>query len=265
MTIFDHELSEKARRRTDGRSALQRQGNAAMTQVMKAWEALSDEQRLTWEVAGSNRRRKAINYFKQVNLRRLRGGEALASVPPRPKLCDTRPLLKGLNIRNRGGRITLELQLWRAPDGPRTVWASLPSNLGLKKPHSCPRLGWLPAPQGRWSEFTKLYFKKHGEYLKRHGLPLVGKRIFIRLRQELDDGPPLYEQVKAVVPQPEVPIGKKGLSSSKDHRILFEGPSNALRNNTRTSRGQHAARTPLGGAEWRRGRRNRKPSAPSPK
>lgn len=226
----------------DGRSAAQRQGNAAMLQVMKAWEALSDEQRLTWDVHGAHRRMKGINDFKQVNLRRLRRGEELAWVPSLFKPYDARPLLKALDIRNRDGRITLELQLRRVPDSPRTVWASLPCNLGLKKPRRCPRLGWLPAPQGRWCDITSLYFKKHGEYVKQHGLQLVGKRIFVRTRHETDDGPNLYEQVKALVPRSEVQMDKKGLSPSKDRRRIVEGPSKGHRSITPTSRRPHATR-----------------------
>jgi len=183
---------------------------------------------------------KGINYFKQVNLRRLRRGDELARVPSPSKPYDGRPLLKGLHIRNRGGRITLELQLRRALDAPRTVWGSLPSNLGLKKPRECPRLGWLPVPQGRWIEITRLYFKKHGEYIKQHGLQLVGKRIFIRLRREVDEGVQLYEQVKAVVPTPEVEMTKKGLSSSKGVRRRFEGASKGVRSITPTTRQQRA-------------------------
>ena len=34
-------------------------------------------------------------------------------------------------------------------------------------------------------------------------MPLAGKRIFIRLRQEGDIGANLYEEVKALVPEPE--------------------------------------------------------------
>ena len=45
------------------RSDDQRQGSAAMTEVMKAWEALSDEERLTWDVAGKPRRMKGIHFF----------------------------------------------------------------------------------------------------------------------------------------------------------------------------------------------------------
>ena len=233
----------KDMREQKGRSAEQRRGGAAMVLVMRAWEGLSDEERLTWYSAGSIRRAKGVNHFKQVNLRRLWRGDEMARVAPPPKVCDARPLLKGLDIRNRGGRITLELEFFRKPDGPRTVWASLPSNLGVKKPRECPRLGWLLVSQGRWCEITTLYFKKHGAYIKQHGLPLVGKRIFIRLRQELDEGVPLYEQVRGVVPKPEVQMGRKGPSSSKEVRKRFEGSSKGVRSITPTPSPRQAGST----------------------
>ncbi len=232
----------KDMRERTGRSAEQRRVSAAMVLVMQAWEELSDEERLAWDSAGSLRRMKGINYFKQVNLRRLLRGEELTRVPLPSKGYDPKPLIKGLDIRNRGGRITLELELFRKPDGLWTVWASLPSNLGVKKPRECPRLGRLPVLQGRWCEITTLYFKKYGAYIKQHGLQLVGKRIFVRLRQELDEGVPLYEQVRGVVPKPEVPMGKKGPSSSKEVRRRFEGASKGVRNITPVPRPRLAGR-----------------------
>jgi hypothetical protein len=218
------------------RSDAQLQGSAALVEVMRAWEALSDQDRLAWDAQGSTRRMKGVNFFKQVNLRRLRRGEELARVPPPLKPYDGGPILKGLAIRNRNGMITLHVELRRLPAAPRTVWGSLPSNLGLKQPHACPRLGWLPHSRSRRIEITGLYFAKHGEHIRRHGLQLVGKRIFIRLRQELDEGASLYEQAKAVVPPPEGRRGKKALSSSKDLRMLFECSSKDLRNITPTTR-----------------------------
>jgi hypothetical protein len=59
----------------------------------------------------------------------------------------------------------------------------------------------------------------------RLAVELVGKRIFVRLWQETDDGPNLYEQVRAVVPCPEVPRSKKGPISSNELRTSFEGSS----------------------------------------
>jgi hypothetical protein len=176
---------------------------------MKAWEALSDEEGLAWNVAGKSRRTHGIHYFKKINLRRVRRGEELARVPPQSKRYDGKPVLKGLGIRNRGGRIVLKLEVFRVPTAPTTVWGARPCNRGVARPDKCPRLGWLPAPEEGVSDITGLYFKMHGGYIKKHGVQLAGKRIFIRIRQEVDDGPNLYEEVKALVPEPEGRAGRQ--------------------------------------------------------
>jgi len=199
-------------RRRTGRSAEQRQGSAVFTQVVKAWEELSDEERLTWNVQGTTRRSHGVNYFKAVNLRRARRGEEVTRSPSQSKPYDAKPVLKLLDIRNRGGRITLKLELRRVPTAPTTVWGSRPCNRGAARPDKCPRLGWLMVSPDGVCEITELYFMKHGGYIKQHGVELVGKRIFIRTRQELDDTANLFEEVQAVIPPPERPgrVGQKG-------------------------------------------------------
>ena len=77
-----------AGRRRKGPSAEQRQGNAAFAYVMRTWGALTDEEYLAWNVAAKTRRTHGINYSKQVNLRRVRRGEALTRLPPQSKLYD---------------------------------------------------------------------------------------------------------------------------------------------------------------------------------
>jgi len=186
---------------------------------MRAWEDLLDEERLAWRTHGETQRRHGINCFKSVNLLRLRRGEELARVPPPAKPCDGKPVLKGLEIHNHAGRITLKLHLYRVPATPRTVWGAFPCNRGLEKPDKCPRLGWLPAPKNLVSEITALYYQKHARRIWNCKTPLAGKRIFIRLRQETDDQTKLYEQVAAVVPEPEP--STKGRKSP----IPFEAPS----------------------------------------
>lgn len=194
--------------RRTGRSAEQQQGSAAFTHVIKAWEELSDDERLTWNVQGSNRRSHGVNYFKTVNLRRVRRGEELARVPPQSKPYDAKPVLKRLVIRNRGGRLTLKLELRRVPTVPTTVWGSRPCNRGLARPDKCPRLGWLMVSADAMCDITDLYFMKHGGYIKLQGVELAGKRVFIRTRQEMDDGANLFEEVQAVIPPPESPRRK---------------------------------------------------------
>ena len=121
-------------------------------------------------------------------------------LPPQPKVFNPKPVLKRLRIRNRGRRITLVLELHRAPTEPMTIRGSRPCNRGSARPDKCPRLGWLPARANRQHDITDLYFKKRRDYLIRNRVRMVGKRFFIRLRHERDEGANLYEQVNAVVP-----------------------------------------------------------------
>ena len=55
------------------------------------------------------------------------------------------------------------------------VFVAAPCSPGRYRCFKCPRLGPLPAPKGRLSDITTLYVQKHG-------LPAVGKRVFIRVR-----------------------------------------------------------------------------------
>jgi len=182
------------------RSPEQQQGPAAMVQVMHAWEGLTDQEYLTWRVTAKSRRREGINLFKSVNLRRLLRGEELVRLPPGPRPVNPAAVLKRLIILNQYGRITLKLELRRAPTEPMTLWGSRPCNRGAAKPDKCPRLGWLKTRSKRPYDITQLYFRKHREYLIKNYVKLVGKRIFIRLRHERDEGAQFYEQVQAVVP-----------------------------------------------------------------
>ena len=202
------------KRNADGRdrqklSADPHQAPAAMTQVMKAWDQLTEEEYLTWRVAAKERRREGVNYFKSVNLRRLLRGDELARLPPPSEAFNAQRVLKGLKIRNWSGQITIELLLRRVLDQPMTVWASRPCNRGAGGPGKCPRLGWLQPRATLVRDITKLYFQKHRSYLIANQVQIVGKRIFVRLRYERDEGANLYEQVEAVVPPPEVEKRKK--------------------------------------------------------
>ena len=212
------------------RSAAQQFGSAAFTEVMRAWEDLTDEERLTWRVEAKTRRTDGITYFKKVNLLRRRRGEELARVPPPRKPYDGNQVLKRLEIHNHAGRITLKLHLCRVPATLRTVWGAFPCNRGLEKPDKCPRLGWLPAPKNLVSEITALYYEKYAQRIWNSKTPLAGKRIFIRLREESDDQTKLYEGVAAIVPEPEPRA--KGQKSP----IPFEAPSEHGADNSRPPR-----------------------------
>jgi len=185
------------------RSDAQRFGSAALTYVMSAWEGLTEREYLTWRTAARSRRMQGVTYFKQVNLRRVRRGDPVVRLPQPSSTRDPRPILRRLVILNRGGNIALALELHRVPSERTSVWASRPCNRGAANPRNCPRLGWLPARRSRLVDITRLYFEKHGPYLRQQKVRMEAKRIFVRLRLEVDEGASLYEQVNAVVPPPE--------------------------------------------------------------
>ena len=189
-------------RRTRRRSADQRAWNAAVGRASIAWEYLSDEQRRLWNIGAKAWRMSGQRYFVKINARRLWNGLELLTEPPAPRQYDVKRILKRLVITNRRGRIALKLEVSPVPGARYSVWGSLPCNLGISRCYNCPRLGALPPPAGGWSDITALFFRKHGAYIMEHELPVVGKRIYIRVRQERDDGPALYEEVRAVVPSP---------------------------------------------------------------
>ena len=191
-----------------GRSAAQKEWNAAVARASQAWEYLTDEERLAWNTAAELRRTSGQRYFVQVNAPRLRDGKELLRLPPPPETSIARPILKRFVITNRGDRIALKLHLAFPPKGRFTVWASRPCKLGVSRYVKCPRLGLVPEPRGLVAEVTLLYFQKHGEYIGRHGMALVGKRIVVRVRQELAEGSRTYEEAREIIPPPEHLAGR---------------------------------------------------------
>ena len=196
-------------RRKHGRSTDQRNWNIAIGRASSAWEYLTDQQRLLWNVAAKTWRSSGQRYFVKINARRLRDGLELLTEPPRSARYDSKPVLKRLLITNRRGRIVLKLEVSAMPGARYTVWGSRPCNLGVSWRPNCPRLGALPAPVGRWSDITALYFRKHGDHIMQHELPVVGKRIYIRVREERDAGPTLYRGSQGGRPGPG---GRTGLA-----------------------------------------------------
>ena len=193
---------KEGRRRTV-RSADQREWNVAVGLASKAWQDLTDEQYRTWNVAAKSRHTSGQRYFVGINAPRFRDKQEPLKVPPAPATYSGKRILKRFTISNRGGRITLVVVVSRVPGVRITVWGSRPCNRGISRSPDCPRLEELPAPTGGVSDITWIYFRKHWEYIEKNGVELVGKRIFIRLRVELEGWGYLSEAASAVVPPPE--------------------------------------------------------------
>jgi len=139
----------------------------------------------------------------KINAPRLRAGLELLTKPPRREDYNSKRALHGLVITNRRGRIALQIEVSPAPGVRHTVWASRPCKLGVSVYIKCPLLCWLPPTIDGLSDITAPYFRKHGDFIIQHELPLVRRRIWMRIRQERDQGPAVYEEVSANVPDPE--------------------------------------------------------------
>jgi hypothetical protein len=185
------------------RSDAQQEWNACVGYASQAWEHLTDEERLEWNVAASTNRSTGQRYFVQINAPRIRDHETVLRTPPASEPLTPRLVLQALIITNRNNRISLKVRLSGVPAGRYTVWGSRPCNLGLSNAPKCPRLGPLPEPVNNISTLTSLYFLKHGPYIEKHKLQLAGKRIYIRLREERSQGPGIYQQARAIVPGPD--------------------------------------------------------------
>jgi len=193
----------KDARRRPVRSDAQREWNVAWGLASKLWNDLSEEQRLAWNVQGKNRRSTGQKYCTGINAPRFRDRLEPLRVPPALASYSGEKILGRFLIRNRGGRITLKVEVSHVPGVRVTVWGSRPCNPGVSGWAKCPRLGELPPPVGGVSDITAIYFLKHWKYIEKHGVQLVGKRIFIQLRVELVGWGKLFEGANAVVPPPK--------------------------------------------------------------
>ena len=101
--------------------------------------------------------------------------------------------VKRLRIRNRQGKITLELELDRAPAGHVVVRGSRPCSAGISVCSSFSTIGVLRGARRGWNDITALY-------VKRFGVPPVGWRVFIRTRQIIGGWGDEFKDTDALVP-----------------------------------------------------------------
>ena len=153
------------------RTPSQQRTTAGFGVISRAWSELTEAQRQAW----MGQARQSL----------------LTDPPPRGQQIPNP--VRTLIINNQGGHIALKLELAEPPSGDIMVFGAAPCSAGTYKCFKFLRLGPLPAPVGRLSEITSLY-------VKRHGVPPVGKRVFIRIRPQ-DDGPrDHYLELHSVVP-----------------------------------------------------------------
>jgi hypothetical protein len=179
--------------------------------VSEAWENLTDEQYHAWHVAGPSVPSRTVlgksgrldgrGFFSKINLPRARLGQELLSEPPSPANFGPNPVVAFI-IANDGSGIALKLALARVPAGEIMVYGSPPCNRGKRRCWDLRVLGLLRAPVKGVNDITELYVKKYG-------VPPVGKRVFIRTRQQMNGWQDKPWETSAVVPPRERGSGSR--------------------------------------------------------
>ncbi len=170
--------------------------------VAKAWQNLTEEQRQAWNARARQEKTRSRlgkrwsltgqTYFGRVNNFRAGFKQGLLTDPPPLAQSGLNPVGQ-LVITNRGGRISLKLEVSGPLATEIMVFGSRPCSRGRSKWFKFSRLGPLPAPVGGMSDITRLYVKKHG-------VPPEGTRVFIRTRQQNDGPRDKFRETNAVVP-----------------------------------------------------------------
>lgn len=193
-----HKKGHPKKRRTPDRL----QANWAMRAVAEGWENLTDQQRDRWyfaapgvpsrKVLGKSGRLDGRGFFSKVNLPRARLGMELLTDPPARTDPGPNPAV-AFNIFHDASGIALKLTLSRVPAEELLLRASPPCNAGKRRNWDYRVLDVLSAPVKGLSDITELYVRKYG-------VPPVGKRVFIRIVQQMNGWRGQPWEASAVVP-----------------------------------------------------------------
>jgi hypothetical protein len=190
------------------------QSDTAMRIVAEAWNNLTDEQRNRWHLAGPYVPSRKVfgkagrldgrGFFFKANVPRARLGQELLLEPPARTAFSQNPAV-AFTITNDQWDFAMELTLARAPTEEIMLWASPPCNPGKRRNWDYRVLGLLQTPVEGANNIRRLY-------VKRFGVPPVGKRVFVRVRQQTNGWRGEPWEGSAVVPP------REGGSESRKNR-----------------------------------------------
>jgi hypothetical protein len=110
-------------------------------------------------------------------------------LPPALPLFSPNPAAE-LLATNEGGIIQLKLNVLSQPVEHTLVLAASPRSPGVRCVLHFPFLGFLLAPVDGWCDLTELF-------VRRYGVPALGRAIFIRTRQHINGWNDLPKEVSA--------------------------------------------------------------------
>jgi hypothetical protein len=172
-----------------------------MAYVARRWQFLTDEQRTAWDLAAANSAVMAFlgrstslpgyDLYVQMNVFRMSIGLSVFDLPQALPLFSPNPAAE-LLATIEGDVFQLKLHVLSQPVENTLVLGARPCSAGIRCVQHFPFLGFLPAPVDGWCDVTDLF-------VKRYGVPAVGRAIFIRTRQHINGWNDPPKQVRAVV------------------------------------------------------------------
>ena len=184
------------------RTAAQMSVRANLSRVAARWRALTETERAAWVAAakeaksnsrlGQSGALSGFLLFTKINCTLTQFGQAQLDAPPaQPLFPDLAPT--NLVITNTGGTIALKLTCAVDPGENTIVRASVPVSQGRQTWDDFRVLGICPAPVLGASDITALY-------TARHGVPPVGKKVYVRVNQFVNGWEDLPVTFSAIVP-----------------------------------------------------------------
>ena len=184
------------------RTAAQMSVRAILSRVAARWRSLEEIQRAAWVAAakearsttrlGQNGALSGFLLFTKINCTLVQFGQEQVDAPPaQPLFPDLAP--QNLVITNTAGVIALKLTCPGDPGTNTIVRGSAPVSQGRETCDDFRVLGTCLVPAAGASDITSLY-------TARHGVPPVGKKVYVRVNQIVDGWESLPVTFWAIVP-----------------------------------------------------------------
>ena len=187
---------------TNPRTTAQLLVRSFLASFASKWATLTQAQRNAWIAAAKQRQSKprlgqsgpltGIQLYTKINCSLLIIGGDEVSAPPAAPAFGLLPV-SGLTITNAAGVITLKLTTTGSPADGTMLRGAPPCSQGRNSAPEVVFLGTLDSPVNNAVDISTTYKAKYGS-------PPVGKKVFVRVNQNIDGWEDLPHQFSAIVP-----------------------------------------------------------------
>ena len=171
--------------------------------VATSWgSTLTQAQRDAWTAEASQHQSKArlgqsgpltgLQLYAKINCALLVIGSEVVMTPPAAPVFDLLPV-SGLTITNAAGVITLKLTTTGTPADGTMLWGAKPCSQGINAAPGVVFLGTLDSPVNNAIDITAAYTGKYGAHA-------VGKKVFVKINQNINGWEDVPRQFWAIVP-----------------------------------------------------------------